>query len=751
MRSPNTSARKKSAPAVAPDESGAASAWLTRAAFGMSLAVVLARATMLEVLRDPLDVAAGAQAAPRGPGPAAGLVLDLLAWAPALLVLARGAIDRSFRVRLSWAGGLMLLLGAWTVLSTTWADDKFAALVSGFHFLSAAVFVWSASHLVRSWRRPRLVAGACFALLLVYGAHAANYRYVEQPALAEMWQRDRDQLLRERGLEPGSFQARAFENKILRAELIGFAASSNTFAAVTVLLMVVTMGAIAQRLADRDGVGWLVVPGAGLVIGGQVIYWTESRTAYATPVLAACVLAVLVPARGWLARHARLAYASGVALVALATAAVVGHGLFHGTLFHESLTFRWRYWLGAARIAADHPLLGVGWDNFGQHYLSARLPIASEEIRDPHHFVVRFAAELGAVGAVLLLAWMLRMWWELTRPVMVAVISGPPRRALPAIAVIAFGAFCVSVLASVDFGFMSVGGDAGPAYVFLRVLERCAGAILIFIGIAAVALRSPADPALDDRPAPWLLYGVLVGLAVFLLHNLVDFSMFEVGPMFLFALLLGSALGMRQDDAEAGATASAARRRRVAALAIACVAWVAATGAIAVPVLLAEEHADAADKHLRDGSPARAAHSYHAAFEAVPYNADYAFREADALYASGAAPGAWRAALGDAVAANPSHAGYWAALARYEAALAQPDAGRVRAAFERALTLDPANVAMRLDYAAQLEKLGFPAEAQAQYEDALARNDALDPNDAERLPAEKLEAARQAIQRLQGR
>lgn len=721
-------------------------AWLTRIAFGLSLAVVLTRATMLEVLRDPLDVAAGSQPAPRGPGPAAGLVLDLLAWAPALLVLARGAIDTTFRPPPSWAHGLMLLLAAWTVLSTAWADDKFAALVSGFHFLSAAVFVWAMSQLVRSWRRLRLVAGVCFALLLVYGAQAINYRYVEQPALAEMWKRDGDKLLRERGLEPGSFSARQFEGKILRAEMIGFGASANTFAAVTVLLMVVTMGALAQRLADRDGVGWPIALGAGLALGIMLIRWTDSRTAYATPLLAAGMLGALALARGWLARHARLAYFAGVALVVLIASAVVGHGLYHGTLFHESLTFRWRYWVGAARLVADHPLLGVGWDNFGQHYLAARLPIASEEVRDPHNFIVRFIAELGVIGGVFLLAWMLRLWWELTRPATETIDPGPPRRAVPLLATVVAAALALSILAGVDLGFMSAAGEAGPAFVFLRLIERCAAAILVLVGMTVIAVRSLAGATLDDRPAPWMLHGLLAGLGVFLLHNLVDFSMFEIGPMFLFALLAGSALGIREAQPQGAQTGW--QKRPFAALGLLSVVWLAAAVGLAAPVLLAEERADAGDEHLRAGSPAEAAQSYHTASEIAPYNADYLFRQANALRAAGAAPQAWREALEAAIRANPSHAGYWSTLARHEAAQPRPDAARVREAFERALALDPANVPMRRDYAAQLERLGYPAEARLQYEQALAHDDALDPADAERLPPQDLEAIRQAIDRL---
>src|SRR5207302_3966732 len=80
------------------------------------------------------------------------------------------------------------------------------------------------------------------------------------------------------------------------------------------------------------------------------------------------------------------------------------------------MTFRWHYWVGAARVLREHPVLGVGWNNFGYHYLSHRLPQAPEEVKDPHNFLVRFFVELGLVGGLLLMAWLVLLWWEMTRP-----------------------------------------------------------------------------------------------------------------------------------------------------------------------------------------------------------------------------------------------------------------------------------------------------------------------------------------------
>jgi hypothetical protein len=96
----------------------------------MSIALVIARAMQLETLRDPFDVQFGGEAIPRGPGAATSLLLDLLSCVPAILVLARRALNRNFTTRTTLAHVLFGLLGIWTAASTFWAADQFAAAVA---------------------------------------------------------------------------------------------------------------------------------------------------------------------------------------------------------------------------------------------------------------------------------------------------------------------------------------------------------------------------------------------------------------------------------------------------------------------------------------------------------------------------------------------------------------------------------------------------------------------------------------------
>ena len=718
--------------------------WLSWAAFVLAAALVLARSMMLETLRNPLEVQPGAEPVPRGPGAGTGLVLDLLCCVPALLVLLWRALDRNCVLRFAWSFVPMALLAVWTVASTAWAGDKFAAAVSGTHWLGACVLLWSMAQLVSDWTRLRLVAAACTGLLLVEAGQGLYYRFVEHPELVQVFKSQREQIILQRGWQPGSFIAEQFEKRVVSGEMMGFTSSPNSYGAVLVLLLVVSAGVAIQRITDGDGAAWAVVPASAAALGVAVVTMVGSRTAVATTGLGLLTLAGIALLRRPLARHSRLAYTAGVTAFVLATAAVVGHGLYHGTLFHDSLTFRWRYWVAATRLLSDHPLVGVGWENFGPHYLAYRLPIAAEEIRDPHNFLLRFATELGAIGLVLVAAWLLTLWWDLTQKPLPAepVEAEEPTPRVSSLAIVAaVGGLgvTINVVSSMDW-------SQGSAYNALEVVRRVGFLCLFVVGAAVAAPRSTQRQDLDDRPAPWAAFALLTGLGLFLLHNLVDFSLFEPGPMYLFAWLCGSAFGIRVAAPETAPRA--ARIGTLAGVALAATCWLVALGGFAIPVALAEREADEGDEALRTVRFRQAVSDYRRALETVDYNADYAFRAARAALLEpppGNTPAAI-ALLDAAISLDPNRPQFWLHRANARLRSPTPDAAAVRSDYEQALRLDPNNVDARLEYAGVLERIGDRAAAAEQYRQALRYNDLLSPDEPKRLPPDRLKAARAALE-----
>ena len=134
---------------------------VTQVAFVLALAMVLARATMSEMLRDPMSTAVGI----RMPGPATSIGIDLLLCVPALLVLGRRVADPAYALRWSWSLPVMGAAGAWAALSVAWSADKFAAAVGAANLVGSMALLWAMVQLVRSWLRLRIVAGAAAAVV----------------------------------------------------------------------------------------------------------------------------------------------------------------------------------------------------------------------------------------------------------------------------------------------------------------------------------------------------------------------------------------------------------------------------------------------------------------------------------------------------------------------------------------------------------------------------------------------------------
>jgi len=91
-----------------------------------------------------------------------------------------------------------------------------------------------------------------------------------------------------------------------------------------------------------------------------------------------------------------------VSLVPLHSAARVA-SLFDfskGTWF-----FRLKLWQASLRMIADHPIFGVGLDNFLYHYPNYMLPEAWQEpnLSHPHNIVLDFWTRLGLGGVALII------------------------------------------------------------------------------------------------------------------------------------------------------------------------------------------------------------------------------------------------------------------------------------------------------------------------------------------------------------
>ena len=181
---------------------------------------------------------------------------------------------------------------------------------------------------------------------------------------------------------------------VASTEPLGFFALANTLGGVLACGL-----AFAATASGRPLVRWPL-----LIAGGWCFLLAKSRSAVVGLIAAAAAGAVATRLRppAWLV--------GAVAVVGvLAGGLLVATGGLDPEVITEapkSLQYRLEYWSGTAGVLKDAPLLGAGLGNFRSAYLRHKLPGASEEVLDPHNWVLEawtgggLLGLLGAVGAV---------------------------------------------------------------------------------------------------------------------------------------------------------------------------------------------------------------------------------------------------------------------------------------------------------------------------------------------------------------
>ncbi|MDW8351395.1 MAG: O-antigen ligase family protein [Anaerolineae bacterium] len=185
--------------------------------------------------------------------------------------------------------------------------------------------------------------------------------------------------------------------------------------ALPILLAMAILGYPAWRMKHRealwqptlDSLRFVLYP-IGILLVTLALLLTQSRGALLLGVPAAMITVLLLAGRRWRLLGIGLLAAAILGFAVLLSGAA--QPLLEGTRFAGALDlqrgtgfFRLNLWQSAVNMWRDHPLLGVGPDNFLYAYRSFYiLPAAWQEpnLSHPHNLLFDFATRLGTLGVL---------------------------------------------------------------------------------------------------------------------------------------------------------------------------------------------------------------------------------------------------------------------------------------------------------------------------------------------------------------
>lgn len=243
-----------------------------------------------------------------------------------------------------------------------------------------------------------------------------------------------------------------FEQRLLNSsEPLGMFALANTFAGLLVvgflLSFAVTIDCFFWKAASSSSPWFRLKPGIYLLatmIIGYCLILTKSRTAWVGLIggLFSLGLLKLLQSRQsatadpllWKKRFLKWGGLAVILCFGFLLLATLSGGFDRAVLTEapKSLQYRLEYWTATWDVIKENPIWGTGPGNFRSHYLKFKLPGSSEEIADPHNFILDVWANAGLIafaGLLLILClacyrWLMKPLTELDASEQQAPLTG---------------------------------------------------------------------------------------------------------------------------------------------------------------------------------------------------------------------------------------------------------------------------------------------------------------------------------------
>lgn len=316
--------------------------------------------------------------------------------AAAWFVLRKESIDLVDRLAIAYLA--VHLAATWQIVGI---GDLRSAVNAFFQTAAFVIALILGRHLLHSTDRLRSAVALIVSLAVALSIFGILQYAVLFPARHAEFRDHPEELLALAGItDKDSPEAARMLNRALSSEPLATFALTNSLASFLTPWTIVFAASISAAWGRKFDPRLIALSIFALLCLFLCLLLTKSRTSILAAALGVAMLAATGSRLGQ--RLSWIWYAGGIAVVALMIVVVVWAGGMDRQVLTEaplSVVYRLQYWESTWTMIKDHPLLGVGPGNFKSLYPHYKLPAASEEIGDPHNFLLEIWATTGILAA----------------------------------------------------------------------------------------------------------------------------------------------------------------------------------------------------------------------------------------------------------------------------------------------------------------------------------------------------------------
>jgi tetratricopeptide (TPR) repeat protein len=444
--------------------------------------------------------------------------------------------------------GLCLLCAA-SIAAGFAASDKRLAVTNVVMIFTPPLMAILLVQILNTQAKIKLVLIVIAALGVVSACQCAYQFIITNQVMIDQYEQAPQTLLEPLGIEPGGLQQFLFEHRLYTRGIRGFFTTRNSAGCFASMAAFAAFALFIERLNNhkekppvkpwaKNLNPYLLTGGAALTIIIVGLILTKSKGAIIGSLFTMILFIAYYYFEKQLKKHKKTILIACLLLVTLCGWLVISYGLKHNRLPGGSgMLVRWQYWQASGKMSADHPLTGVGPGNFTYFYPRYKPAEALESVADPHNFLLNILTQYGPIGLAGFLAMVLIPLWRVIFPTHIIEDrkqktedrkqKTEDRRQNNIIFLIVISAALLLVRPMI----LSEPTADTPELMIFVILTIYLAPVLAFIAgflLLSAPLQSKRVTS-DERRATKniaILWCVILGV---LLHNLIDYAIFEPG------------------------------------------------------------------------------------------------------------------------------------------------------------------------------------------------------------------------------